>query len=62
MYEVTPRWYLSDGGGDTFRQAAFHHSLATALSSPYTAMHSSPRSGGNGFTGGGGSSGWGGGW
>lgn len=27
IYQEAPRWYLSDGGADTFRPAAFHHSL-----------------------------------
>jgi uncharacterized membrane protein YgcG len=56
-----PRWYVSRGGFDTFRPAAFHHSLDTALSSMAAAMQSSPRSGGSGFSGGGGSGGGGGG-
>lgn len=61
IYQETPRWYVSEGGVDTFRPAAFHHSLDTALSSMSTAMYSSPRSGGSGFSGGGGSGGGGGG-
>jgi len=56
-----PRWYVSRGGFDTFRPAAFHHSLDTALSSMAAAMQSSPRSSGSGSSGGGGSGGGGGG-
>lgn len=61
IYQEPPRWYRSEGGVDTFRPTAFHHSLDTALSSMSTAMYSSPRSGGSGFSGGGGSGGGGGG-
>ena len=61
IYQETPGWYVSEGGVDAFRPAAFHHSLDTALSSMSTAMYSSPRSGGSGFSGGGGSGGGGGG-
>jgi uncharacterized membrane protein YgcG len=61
IYQETPGWYVSGGGVDTFRPAAFHHSLGNALSSMSTAMYSSPRSGGSGFSGGGGSGGGGGG-
>jgi len=61
IQQEPPRWYVSRGGFDTFRPAAFHHSLDTALSSMAAAMQSSPRSGGSGFSGGGGSGGGGGG-
>jgi hypothetical protein len=61
IWQEPPRWYVSRGGFDTFRPAAFHHSLDTALSSMAAAMQSSPRSGGSGFSGGGGSGGGGGG-
>jgi Predicted membrane protein (DUF2207) len=61
IYQETPGWFVSEGGVDTFRPAAFHHSLGNALSSMSTAMYSSPRSSGSGFSGGGGSGGGGGG-
>ena len=61
IYQEAPRWYVSEGGAGTFRPAAFHHSLGNALSSMSTAMYSSPRSSGSGFSGGGGSGGGGGG-
>jgi uncharacterized membrane protein len=61
IYQEPPRWYVSQGGIDTFRPTAFHHSLDSALSTMSNAMHSSPRSSGSGFSGGGSSGGGGGG-
>jgi uncharacterized membrane protein len=61
IYQEPPRWYVSQGGIDTFRPTAFHHSLDSALSTMSSAMHSSPRSSGSGFSGGGSSGGGGGG-
>ena len=61
IYQEPPRWYVSQGGIDTFRPTTFHHSLDSALSTMSSAMHSSPRSSGSGFSGGGSSGGGGGG-
>ena len=61
IQQEPPRWYVSRSGVGAFRPFAFHHSLDSALSSMTAAMHSSPRSGGSGFSGGGGSGGGGGG-
>jgi uncharacterized membrane protein YgcG len=61
VYQEAPRWYAPGGGIDTFRPAAFHHSLDSALSSMSTAMVAAPRSSGSGFSGGGSSGGGGGG-
>ena len=56
-----PEWYISGEGIGTFHPATFHHSLTSALSTMSTAMTSSPRSSGSGFSGGGSSGGGGGG-
>ncbi len=61
IYQEPPQWYASPGGIDSFRPTSFHHSLDSALSTMSTAMQSSPRSSGSGFSGGGGSGGGGGG-
>jgi len=61
IYQEAPRWYVSGSGIDSFRPAAFHRSLDSALSTMSGAMYAAPRSSGSGFSGGGSSGGGGGG-
>jgi hypothetical protein len=61
IYQDPPRWFRAGNGADTFRPAAFHQSLDSALSTISGAMVSAPRSSGSGFSGGGSGGGGGGG-